>query len=189
MTGLRHTPTDRPRRQVRVAAMAAATVAVTLGLLGGCTGHTPESGDNVDARQQLESRRSEAEAKRDNLALLAEVREALSRVNPSLAWRTTEPAVDSGSLCKEPFDAVDGAGTLNLTSGGALGAIPDTDWPRAWEAVKEVAAKRGYGDEQTLKDEPGGHQMSVYDKDGSELSVGTGVNTVATIYGACYLTR
>ena len=141
----------------------------------------------MDARQQLESRRSEAEAQRDNLALLAEVRTALSAVNPSLAWRTPEPVVDSGSLCKEPFDQVEGAGTLNLTSGGALGAISDADWPRAWAAVKEVAAKRGYGDEHTLKDEPGGHQMSVYDEDGSELSVGTGVNTVATIYGACYL--
>ncbi|KRE42313.1 hypothetical protein ASG74_07680 [Knoellia sp. Soil729] len=201
MTGLRHTPTDRPRRVVRVAAMAAATVAASLALLAGCTADTANTGNsgntgspadtggNVDARQQLESRRSEAQAKRDNLSLLAEVREALSRVSPSLRWRTPEPAVESGSLCKEPFDAVDGAGTLNLTSGGALGAIPDTDWPRAWEAVKEVAAKRGYGDEHTLKDEPGGHQMSVYDKDGSELSVGTGVNTVATIYGACYLAK
>ena len=143
----------------------------------------------MDARQLLDSRRSEAEAKRDNLALLTEVREALSQVNPDLRWSTPEPAVDSGSLCKEPFDAVDGAGTLNLTAGGAFGAIPDADWPRAWAAVKEVAAKRGYGDEHTLKDEPGAHQMSVYDKDGSELSVGTGVNTVATIYGGCYLTK
>jgi len=174
--------------------MAVAVVAV-LALLPGCTrdggdaGTSPNTGDTVDARQLLDSRRSEAEAKRDNLALLTEVREALSQVNPALRWRTPEPAVDSGSLCKEPFDAVDGAGTLNLTAGGAFGAIPDADWPRAWAAVKEVAAKRGYGDEHTLKDEPGAHQMSVYDKDGSELSVGTGVNTVATIYGGCYLTK
>ena len=143
----------------------------------------------MDARQQLESRRSEAEAQRDNLALLAEVREALSQVNPALRWRTPEPAVESGSACKEPFDAVDGAGTLNLTSGGALGAIHDLGRLAYRMELKEVAAKRGYGDEHTLKDEPGAHQMSVYDKDGSELSVGTGVNTVATIYGACYLTK
>ncbi|CAN7180179.1 LppA family lipoprotein [Knoellia sp. LjRoot47] len=193
MTGLRRTPTDR-RRRARIATKAAAVVAA-LALLPGCTrdgggtGTTPQTGDTVDARQQLDSRRSEAEAQRDNLALLAEVREALTRVNPALEWRTPEPTVESGSLCKEPFDAVDGAGTLNLTSGGALGAIPDADWPRAWAAVKEVAAKRGYGDEHTLKDEPGGHQMSVYDEDGSELSVGTGVNTTATVFGACYLTK
>lgn len=194
MTGLRRTPTDRPRR-ARGATLALAVVAVVLALLPGCTrgsgeaGATRTTGDTMDARQQLDSRRSEAEAKADNLALLAEVREALSRVNPALRWRTPEPAVDSGSLCKKPFDAVDGAGTLNLTSGGAFGTIPDADWPRAWAAVKEVAAKRGYGDEHVLKDEPGGHQASVYDEDGSELSVGTDVNTVATIYGACYLTK
>lgn len=127
-------------------------------------------------------------ATRDNLALLAEVRVALSQVNPQLRWRTPKPAVYSGSLCKKPFDEVDGSGTLNLTSGGAVGAISDADWPRAWAAVRTVVAKRGYGNEHTLRDEPGGHQMSVYDPDGSELSVGTGVNTVATIFGACYLT-
>ena len=175
--------------------MVVAIVTVALAVFSGCTreaGNTPTTGetvDTVDARQQLDSRRREPEAQRDNLALLAEVREALSSVSPALRWRTPEPAVGSGSLCKAPFDRVDGAGTLILTSGGALGAVSDADWPRAWAAVKEVAAKRGYGDEHTLKDEPGAHQMSVYDEDGSELSVGTDVNTVATIYGACYLTK
>ncbi len=172
------TTTDRPRRGAVTVAVA---VAVVLALLTGCTG------ENVDARQQLESRRSSAEAERDNLALLAEVREALSEVAPGLRWRDDAPTVKSGSLCKEPFDAVDGATAQVLESGGAFGPIPDADWPRAWAAVKEVAAKRGYGDEHTLKDAPGAHQVSLYDEDGSELSVGTGVNTVASIYGACYL--
>ncbi|PRY51623.1 putative LppA-like lipoprotein [Knoellia remsis] len=147
----------------------------------------PETTNAADARRQLEQRRTQAQAEQDNLALLAEVRAVLSEVNPDLKWRTPEPAVESGSLCKKPFDRVDGAGTAILTSGGAFGAISDADWPRAWAAVKAVAAKRGYGDENVLKDEPGGHQVSVYDKDGSELSVGTGVNTTATVYGACYL--
>ena len=143
----------------------------------------------MDARQQLESRRSSAEAERDNLALLTEVRAALSEVAPALTWRTPAPEVESGSLCKKPFDGVDGAGTLTLTSGGALGTVSDADWPRAWEAVKRAAAARGYGDEHVLKDAPGEHQVSLYDEDGSELSVGTGVNTVATIYGGCHLER
>lgn len=85
------------------------------------------------------------------------------------------------------MDAVDGASRLILTSGGALGGIPDADWPRAWAAVKDVAAKRGFGDENVLLDKPGEHQVSLYDKDGAELSVGTGVNTVATIYSGCHL--
>ncbi len=174
------TPAVGPRRGTL---LVLAAIAVVMALLPGCTG------ENVDARQQLESRRSSAEAERDGLALLAEVRAALSEVAPSLQWRTPAPTVESGSLCKKPFDAVDGATSLVLESGGALGSIPDADWPRAWEAVKQVAAKRGYGDEHTLKDEPGEHQMSLYDEDGAELSVGTGVNTVASIYGACHLER
>jgi hypothetical protein len=144
-------------------------------------------GADVDARQQLESRRTSAQAQRDNLALLSEVRSALSEVAPGLAWRAPAPTVESGSGCKEPFSQVDGTTSEVLTSGGAVGGIPDADWDRAWGAVKEVATKRGYGDEHTLLDKPGEHQMSLYDQDGSELSVGTGKNTVVTIYGACYL--
>ncbi|EAQ00277.1 hypothetical protein JNB_08899 [Janibacter sp. HTCC2649] len=144
-------------------------------------------GADVDTQQQLESRRTSAQAQRDNLALLSEVRSALSEVAPALAWRSPAPTVESGSGCKEPFSQVDGATSEVLTSGGALGGIPEADWDRAWEAVKAVAAKRGYGDEHTLLDKPGEHQMSLYDEDGSELSVGTGANTVASIYGACYL--
>ncbi len=141
----------------------------------------------MDPRQQLEGRRAASVAQADNLALLAEVRTALSEVAPGLAWRTPEPVVEAGSGCKDPFGGIKGAGTLSLDSGGATGGIPEADWDRAWEAVKAVAAKRGYGDEHTLLDKPGEHQMSLYDKDGSELSVGTGTNTVASIYGACYL--
>lgn len=177
-------PRSRPRRGwVTVTATIAVLTALLMALLTGCKGQT------VDPRQQLESRRSSAEAERDNLALLTEVRAALSEVAPALQWRTPAPEVTSGSLCKKPFDGVEGATSQVLESGGALGSIPDADWPRAWEAVKQVAAERGYGEEHTLKDEPGEHQMSLYDKDGAELSVGTGVNTVASIYGACHLER
>lgn len=161
------------------AACWAGTLSLVFGLVGGCTG-------DAGPRQQLEARRTSSVAEADNLALLAELRTALNDVAPGLKWRTPEPAVESGSGCKEPFSGIDGTGTRILTSGDAFGGIPEADWDRAWEAVKAVAAKRGYGDELTLLDKPGEHQMSVYDKDGSELSVGTGVNTVATIYGACY---
>lgn len=162
-------------------ALVSALAALAALTLTGC------QGADVDARQQLEARRSAAEAQRDNLALLAEVRTALSEVTPSLRWRTEAPAVESGSLCKKPFDEVDGSTSQVLTSGGAFGAIPDADWARAWDAVKAVAAERGYGKEHVLLDKAGEHQASLYDEDGSELSVGTGTNTVASIYGGCYL--
>lgn len=52
--------------------------------------------------------------------------------------------------------------------------------------LKDLVAEV-FGDENVLLDEPGEHQVSLYDKDGAELSVGTGVNTVATIYSGCHL--
>ena len=73
-------------------------------------------------------------------------------------------------------------------SGSVAGRVVLRGGPEAPRGNFGPAAERGYGDEHTLKDEPGAHQVSLYDEDGAELSVGTGVNTVATIYGACHLT-
>lgn len=178
-----------------VAALAAALTLALTGC-GGTPVTNPSNGNATPAASSaspggsggvLEQRRRSAQARADYLALLTEVRAALSAVTPGLRWRTTEPVIDSETGCKTPFDRVPGATIALADSGGAYGGIPDADWARAWSAVKEVAAKHGFGDEHALLDRPGDHQMSVYDAEGAELSVGTGVNTVATIYGACHL--
>ena len=142
----------------------------------------------MDERAELEQRRSYAEARADSLALLVELRSAVSEVVPSLSWLTTEPEVDGESGCGEPeFRDISDASHATFDSGGAKGAISDADWPRAWAAVQEVAAKKGFGDPNIVVDKPGHHVASIYDDDGAELSVNTKVNTAVSIYGACHL--
>ncbi|WP_169743061.1 LppA family lipoprotein [Knoellia subterranea] len=74
-----------------------------------------------------------------------------------------------------------------MVRSGAKGPIVDADWPKAWKAVQDVAGKRGFGDPHLVVDKPGHHVASLYDADGAELSIGTKVNTVLSIDGACHL--
>ncbi|PRY51624.1 putative LppA-like lipoprotein [Knoellia remsis] len=142
----------------------------------------------MDARAELEKRRSYAEARADNLALLAEVRSAMSGAAPNLKWVKPEPEVDGESSCVEPqFANVAGASHATFDSGGAEGGISDADWPKAWAAVQQVAGQRGFGDPKVVIDKPGQHVVSLYDKDGAELSINSEVNTAVSIYGACHL--
>jgi len=68
-----------------------------------------------------------------------------------------------------------------------MGGISDADWPKAWAAIQETAAKRRFGDPLVLVDKAGQHVVSLYDADGTELSVNSEVNTAMSIYGACHL--
>ncbi len=142
----------------------------------------------MDARAQLEQRRTYAQARTDNLALLAELRTELSGNVPTLVWLTTEPEVDGESGCGEKeFRDISDASHATFDSGGAKGAISDAEWPKAWAAVQEVAGKKGFNDPNIVVDAPGHHVASLYDQDGAELSINTKVNTAMSIYGACHL--
>lgn len=177
--GLAH---GRMRKKVVMATVMVAMVAS----LSGCGDR--QGGSSVDAHAQLEGRRSFEVAKADNLALLAELRTALSGAVPTLAWITTDPEVDGESGCSEPeFADVSGASHATFDSGGAMGGISDADWPKAWATVQAVAAKRGFGDPKVLVDKSGQHVVSLYDDDGTELSINSEVNTAMSIYGACHL--
>lgn len=142
----------------------------------------------MDARAQLEQRRTYAQARADNLELLTELRAELSGEVPTLAWLTTEPEVDGESGCGEKeFRDISGASHATFDSGGAKGTISDAAWPKAWAAVQEVAGKKGFGKPHIVVDEPGHHVASLYDADGAELSINSKVNTAMSIYGACHL--
>lgn len=174
------------RGRMRKTAVMAAVVVAMVAILNGCG--DSQGGSSVDAQAQLEERRSFDVAKADNLALLSELRTALSGAVPTLAWIKTEPEVDGESGCSEPeFADVSGASHATFDSGGAMGGISDADWPKAWAAVQEVAAKRGFGDPKILVDKAGQHVVSLYDADGTELSINSEVNTAMSIYGACHL--
>lgn len=101
--------------------------------------------------------------------------------------RSTRPRPTSAgpSTLTELADELATMGTPSNWTGSAATAA-NGKLKTVSQDLKDLVAEV-FGDENVLLDEPGEHQVSLYDKDGAELSVGTGVNTVATIYSGCHL--
>jgi len=162
-----------------------AVVIMTMTGLTGCGG--AKGGSDMDGRSELEGRARYAEALAADLALLDELRVVLSAKAPGLSWKLPKSKLETETSCGEPeFEDLDGSVAL-LTAGGAKGAITDEEWPAAYKAFLDVAGRRGFGDPNVLADQPGKHVISIYDKEGAELSLGTEVGTTLSFYGACHL--
>ncbi len=142
----------------------------------------------MDARDQLSTRPSFEAAERDYLALLGDVRATVDAASPGLQWRDDTASRSDRGVCGAPFDRVEGAKTGIYTSGDAVGAIPDERWPEVVASVTDVLRDRGFGEVTVLQDEPGSHEISVGDPaTGARVVLGTNVNTILTLYGACFL--
>ncbi len=137
--------------------------------------------------EQLRARPSFEQLEREYLAMLDEMRAALSGVVPALRWRTPRSSVRGGSLCREPFTTVDGAAIGDYDSGSALGNVPDADWPRAVQVVAGIAARHGLTQLTPLTDRPGDHVVNISGPWGQSLEFGTAVDTTLAVFGPCLL--
>lgn len=177
-------------RQAGAAACAALVLLVGTGCGtdddGGTDVDDPSSTSTAKATDELRSRPSYDEAGRGYQQLLTRVRAALAEVAPGVAWDTATPARGSETLCRAPFDDVEGARAANYATGGG-GAIPDEDWPRAVRAVQEVVAPEGYGEPEVQADEPGRHAVSFYGPYREELLLTGQRSTSVTVLGGCFL--
>lgn len=170
-----------------VKAIVVGAFMVLLLSFSGCAG--ARGGSDTDGRSELEGRARYAEALAADLALLDELRVALSAKAPGLSWRLPKSNLETETSCGETeFEGLGAeASRALLTAGGARGAITDEEWPAAYKAFLEVAGKRGFGDPNVLADQPGKHVVSIYDKEGAEVSLGTEIGTSLSFYGACHL--
>ncbi len=178
-----------------MAGLLRAVVARCLAVVAGCLAAvalvscTPtQGGPSMTPEEQLRARPSFAQAERDYLGMLSEMRTALSGTDPSLRWREDAPSREGRAGCGAPFDVVADAESANYTSGHAAGAIPDDLWPAALGEVERIASSHGFTRTVTVVDEPGNHVVSIYDEYAAEVTFGTRVNTVLGVIGGCFLT-
>jgi hypothetical protein len=173
------------------ARITASAAALSLAL-SGCAGLT--SGARMTLEEQLRSRPTFEQAGRDYLAMLDEMRQALSALVPTLKWTPSRSTQDGTSACSAPFTDVPGSDRANYVAGTGEGNIPDQDWPRAAQALKDIARRHGFTtavgvvDSTAQPDRPAHRVLDIYDehRDGS-VEFGSLYNTTLTVYGACFL--
>jgi len=110
---------------------------------------TATAAEHGTPMQQLRARPSFEQASAGYVTMLLEMRAALTALVPDLHWVSSVPKVSGGSLCDVPFSKIDGAGTVSYTD-HAEGAIPEAQWPQAWQQVITIAAKHGFTATQVL---------------------------------------
>lgn len=158
-----------------------------LGLLLTACGNGAPLNSTSQAAETLAQRPTFEAAEQDYLNLLRESRAAIASTSPQVTF-SGEPVRANETLCKAPFDQVEGRRSgLYRIEGEGQGAITDAQWPTALAAVAAVATKHGFGAPQAIKDEPGDHVVAFYGPYDEELSFGTKVNTILGLYGACFL--
>lgn len=166
--------------------------AVVLGGIGLGAAGCSSKDDKEPTMEELRARPVFAEAEKRYLELLAKAAVAISAVSPNLRWNG-HPVQDKTAACgfRDTPMGMGQDSTYVLSDGkyfGAKGAISDADWPSAVAALEKVAAPYGFGAAYTIFGAPGDHTAALYGPYDEHLSFGTRMNTILTIYGACFLT-
>lgn len=139
-----------------------------------------------DPRAELASRPSWPEVEPEYQRLLTDVRSRLAELAPEVAWDDTTPARTTEGGCSGPLGTVDGATSRNYNTGGG-GAIPDGDWDRVVEVVREVVEPEGYDRVAVIVDQPAQHSLSFYGPRDAELVVNGGQSTTISLRGGCFV--
>jgi hypothetical protein len=167
-------------------ARGVATVAALVALLAGCgvfhigQGTTPE--------QRLMARPTVEQVSQEYLAVLGEIRAAVSGIVPDLRWEETSPKY-TPSTCDPPYAEVEGAISAVFASGHGLGTIPDSSWPKVVTAVTQVAEHHRFTEVDRLVEKPGHYALMIFDRWGGSITVGSdaGEYTSVSLFSACLL--
>lgn len=144
------------------------------------------AGGDAAPRQRLRHRRRRRQRRGRHIRYRSRPRGRGAALAPGVAWDTATPSRGSETLCRAPFDDVDGARSATYATGGG-GAIPDEDGPRAVQAVRDVVEPESFGKYAVQEDRPGKHAVSFYGRDGDELLVTGERSTTLTTLGGCFL--
>lgn len=143
------------------------------------------AGDEDAQRAELMRRPSAEEASARYLEMLGRIREGLTAEFPDLRWEQRD---DQGSAGCAQFPAYRSeAETRTLGFWGALGNLPDAQWPRAQEIAGKIAQEYGFGPVRTIVNSPSNHEIVGFDGYGASYTMGTAKNTTLSGTTSCHL--
>ena len=141
----------------------------------------------MDHANDLKTRPTYEKSATSYLAMLNEMRDALSDLSPNLTWTVTAAREVDYGPCSPPYSDIRAAESGNFDSGFAKGGIADSVWPQAKQAVVNIAARHGFTTVTTLKDKPGDHMLVIHDQWGGSVELGSLQGTTLAVFGPCLL--
>jgi hypothetical protein len=142
----------------------------------------------MDPLQQLRARPTFEQAEHDYLALLDQIRAAVSAAVPSLIWQSPKAIRFGQAMCAAPYTDIPGTNNADYDGGYTKGNIPDDVWPTLSRTVIDLAAQHGFTHVIPLVDKPGRHTLVIWDDHDAHLELGTLAAATLTLFGGCFLT-
>lgn len=173
---------------------ALVTVALTAATVTGCGSHSPAQEDAVtpnssstpstaqDPEAILRERPSFEAAQQQYTAAVTDAATKMAALTPGMTWQIEE---NSWRGCGGEFLHTRGVQVYLLAT--FSGPVPDPLWQNAVEIVKDAAAQLGATDAQTMVDRPANHEVVFNNRDGVEVTVGTGKATILSAKSECRL--
>lgn len=180
---------DLPNRRLS-GPLASALAAIAL-TAGGCHVSqpyepTPPSA-TAKALEVLKSLPSLEETKTQVQAAITQITTATSQLIPKIKWETADNA-DTGN-CSKPYDQSDGRSAFLPNEFAENVDVSEPNWAKIEQAAKDAAAKLGATETQTMKNQPGNHDVGFYGPTGLFIKVSYGGNLVVAGYTGCRLPR
>jgi hypothetical protein len=158
-----------------------------LALAGGCA---PPEGDRMDEDKvaALEERMrgwpSVEDTEQQVVGAVRRIAEAAAAIVPELQWQETGER--STGSCKGEFLKTDGRDVHTATLLARL-PIPDEAWPQVLAEARRIAAEIGVTEIEVRVDQPGRHDVRLYNDTWTEIYLGHLGNTTIDANTGCRL--
>lgn len=187
------------KRALRTSSWIAGTVLAVLLTSTACDSSpdyldNDHSKDGMSTQQQfgeLLKRPNSDEAQKTYRQVLADIQAKLADVGLK-DWKVGQDArVDSGCNAFREVDVHDVATTY--TAWGSPNEVAEADWPKATQALTEVAAKHGFTKKGFEVNKPTYREFHLLDSFGADLTLSTGsgsttgTSTMLTLKTGCHL--
>ncbi|GLY27984.1 LppA family lipoprotein [Kineosporia sp. NBRC 101731] len=141
----------------------------------------------MDPLETLRARPSYAQSGADYRALLGEIRDVLSTVEPSILWEEEGARQISTGSCGDPFSDVSGAWDANYGLGTGRGGISADRWAEVRDRVVAVATQYGFTQVTLDKHDTAVLTLVIAGKWDDTLELRSEGNTRVSVFGGCFL--
>lgn len=163
-------------------------------LAPGCGGGTNRTGNAeegplspekvAELENELRSKPPLEDAKTQYRAAVSQMADAIVALVPGLTWQMD---MDTWAGCGGQYAWTRAKAAYFMA--GFSGPIPEDQWPRAVQIVKDRAKQFGANSFGVMRDKPGDHDIYISGADGVEFKLGTRIESSLTAKSDCRISQ